>query len=35
VLEPMTELDPDFRHPALKKTMKVLIREFHENHPKR
>ena len=26
VLEPMAELDPDFRHPALKKTIKELLK---------
>jgi len=35
VLEPMAELDPDFIHPAFKKTIRVLLQEFHGNHPGR
>lgn len=35
VLEPMAELDPDFIHPLFKKTMRVLLQEFHGNHSQR
>jgi len=30
VLEPMVELDPDFRHPALKKTINQLLKELSD-----
>lgn len=32
VLEPLAEIDPDFRHPVLKKTIKELLVELKDSH---